>query len=159
MRLDDLVLVYDYYYWATKRILAAASRISQEQFVAPSQYHGDSLRDILVHTLSAERRWRSSWQRRERPPRMSSDEVPTIEALSARWREEEREMRDWLATLGDDDICRASPHPELNDRPLWQYMLHVANHGTQHRSEAAMLLTSYGQSPGDLDLVFFLLEQ
>ncbi len=39
---------------------------------------------------------------------------------------------------------------------LWQLMLHLINHGTQHRSEAAALLTGYGQSPGDLDLILYL---
>jgi uncharacterized damage-inducible protein DinB len=38
---------------------------------------------------------------------------------------------------------------------LWQTMLHVTNHGTQHRSEAAALLTQAGHSPGDLDLIDF----
>ena len=37
-------------------------------------------------------------------------------------------------------------------------LAHLANHGTQHRSEAAMLLTSYGYSPDDLDLIVFLRE-
>ena len=39
---------------------------------------------------------------------------------------------------------------------LWDMMAHVVNHGTQHRSEAAMALTAMGRSPGDLDLLDFV---
>jgi uncharacterized damage-inducible protein DinB len=35
-------------------------------------------------------------------------------------------------------------------------MIHVMNHGTQHRSEAAAILTSFNQSPGDLDFTMYL---
>ena len=43
-------------------------------------------------------------------------------------------------------------------RPSWQMLAHLANHGTQHRSEAAVLLTRAGRSPGDLDMIFFAQE-
>ena len=38
-------------------------------------------------------------------------------------------------------------------------MAHVVIHGTQHRSEAAILLTTAGHSPGELDLIGFFREK
>ena len=43
--------------------------------------------------------------------------------------------------------------------PVWQMLVHVVNHGTQHRAEAATLLTAEGRSPGEIDLIFYAEEQ
>ena len=57
-------------------------------------------------------------------------------------------MRAYLTALRDEDLMRGTI-------PLWRPLLHVVNHGTQHRSEAAVLLTGFGHSPGDLDFTVF----
>ena len=43
--------------------------------------------------------------------------------------------------------------------PVWQMLVHVVNHGTQHRAEAAAILTAEGHSPGELDLFNYAEEQ
>ena len=56
----------------------------------------------------------------------------------------------WLATLDDEWLARTD-----EGVAYWQMLAHVVNHGTQHRAEAAALLTGVGRSPGELDMIFF----
>jgi uncharacterized damage-inducible protein DinB len=94
---------------------------------------------------------------------MEEDAFPTLDVLEQRWNEEERAMRDYLARLTDDDLTDyvryTTDEGEKRERVLWHCLLHVVNHGTQHRSEAAAILTGYGYSPGGLDFTLFLNEQ
>jgi len=71
-------------------------------------------------------------------------------------------MRAFLAGLKDEDldsIIRYTTSGGIQrERVLWHCLFHVVNHGTQHRSEAAVMLTDFGQSPGDIDFPLFLNE-
>jgi len=43
-------------------------------------------------------------------------------------------------------------------RILWHAIGHLVNQVTQHRSEAAVMLTNFGHSPEEVDLIYFLSE-
>jgi uncharacterized damage-inducible protein DinB len=62
--------------------------------------------------------------------------------------------------LTDADMARvygnARPNGHVERLRLSTMMLHVANHGTQHRSEAAAMLTGFGQSPDQLDYIDYI---
>jgi uncharacterized damage-inducible protein DinB len=49
-----------------------------------------------------------------------------------------------------------STEGEPHERALWEAMMHVVDHGIQHKSEAAAILTGMGHSPGDIDLIVYL---
>ena len=155
MRVRDIQALYDYHYWANGRILEAATRVAAEQFDAPAPVPKGSLRGTLVHLLEAERAWLARWEGRPPAPPPPDDDV-TVASLTARWRESEIAVRAYLAGLADDALDRDFRYTrsdgETRVRPFWHTLIHVVNHGTQHRSEAAVLLTLYGASPGDLDL-------
>ena len=69
-------------------------------------------------------------------------------------------MRSYLAGLTDEDLDSIIRYTRTGgtwfETLLWQILLHVINHGTQSRSEAAVLLSQFGHSPGDLDYMIFL---
>lgn len=165
MDLRDVFLLYEYNYWATRRILVAAAPVSSEQFTVATAHSFGSLRGTLVHTLDAEYSWRMLLQHNtiETFREMKDEDFPTFEALEQRWVQEEVLMRDYLASLKDEDVSGivryTTPEGEKRKRVLWHCLLHVVNHGTHHRSEAAAILTNYGYSPGDLDFTVFLNER
>ncbi len=160
MRSDDIRLLYDYNYWATARILAAAAQLDQEEYTAAGASSHGSLRDTLAHTLAAEMTWRCRCQGISPTSLPNGAGFPTLATLQQSWHEEEAAMRGYLATL-DDAALDATIHYKTTkgaplQNPLWHILTHVVNHGTQHRAEAAMMLSSLGHSPGDLDLILFL---
>lgn len=165
MNHQDVLLLYDYNYWATYRILAASAQVSSKQWVAPTLQSFGSLRGTLVHTLDSEHAWRMLLQHNTLDyfRAMQEEHFPTFALLEQRWNEEERSMRNYLASLTDEDLTGivryTTPEGEKRERVLWHCLFHLANHGTQHRSEAAAILTEYGHSPGGLDFTAFLNER
>ena len=165
MNIRDMRTIYDYNYWATRRILDAGTRVSPEQFLASNAHSFGSLRGTLVHTLDGECAWRMLYQHQTLAyfGAMQESAFPTLSVLEQRWNVEERAMRDYLARLTDEDMTGylryTTPEGDKRERLLWHCLLHVVNHGTQHRSEAAAILTGYGYSPGELDFTAFLNDQ
>ena len=90
-------------------------------------------------------------------------DFPTVDTVVQQWQAEEAAMRAYLAGLTDADLVDyiryTTSEGDHRVRLLWHCLFHVVNHGTQHRSEAAAILTGYGYSPGELDFTAFLNEQ
>lgn len=165
MQKSEILMLFDYSYWAQQRIFAAAAKIRNEDFIAPRAYSHGGLRGTLVHALAAEYLWRLRCQERTSPPglQLKEEEFSDLAALRSRWQDEERSMRAYLASLEEAALGQPLRYRFFDgteyEHALWQVLLHVVNHGTQHRSEAAVMLTDLGCSPGNLDLSVYLREK
>ena len=162
MNKQDIFVLYKYNQWANARILNAAASLTPEQFAASASFPHGGLRGTLVHALFAEWIWRRRWEGTSPTQRFNPADFPTVESLRARWLEEEGQLMNFVSAVTDERLNSQFDYRNTSGTPfrqvLWQVMAHVVNHGTQHRSEAAALLTDLGYSPGDLDLITFLIE-
>ena len=150
MQADEIRALYAYDRWATRRVLAQLDGLSAEAWTRPSVVGDRSLGEILVHQLGASQRWRVGFASRgtEEGPSPEREPAPPPGELVARWEAEWQAVDAWLATVDDTFVGY-----EFDGVPVWQMLVHVVNHGTQHRAEAAALLTAEGRSPGELDLI------
>lgn len=160
MKLADIQFLYQYSAWANGRILETATQLSTSQLLAQPLSTSPSIRDILVHTMSAQQIWLSRWQGISLSSLADPSEFATVADIRTHWDQVEADTQSYIASLTDERIQQPLSYQNLSgasfSEPLWQQMTHQVNHATQHRSEAAMLLTEFGASPGEVDVARFM---
>lgn len=147
---DGLRFLNGYERWATGRILDAMAGIDAATWQRPNVVGERGIGGILVHHLGAHQRWRHYLSGSEEQPRPEDEPLIGLVELGERWAAEWAAMDAWLGSLSP-----ATLEVRHEGTAMWQALLHLYNHGTQHRSEVAAVLTDVGRSPGDLDLVDF----
>jgi uncharacterized damage-inducible protein DinB len=146
--------LYEYGAWANERLLARASQLSDAQLRQKRSEGAQPILESFVHLQSADRRWLARWQEIPLPAGLTPIDLPTIAAVRRAGEDLALARRRYIAGL--DDVALAAPirwQDDSETRTLlrWQALVQCANHGSQHRSEIAVMLTDFGHSPGDLD--------
>ena len=159
MTVKDLEELFDYGYWANRKLFDVLSLLTPEQFTQPVAGSYGSIRNTMVHALSAEWGWLGRCGGPARGPRLNPDDYPTVEPLVEAWNKVERYLREFLSTLRDEDLSRDIEfdigRPGKRSMPLGHLMWHAAVHGVHHRGQVALLLRMLGHAPGDFDMLFY----
>ncbi len=156
MRKDDVALLFDYLFWLRDRILAAAAQLPLTDFTSTETVATRDLRATLVHELDVQWSWRERLGAGAFPDAddLKPQDYETVAAVADHWRREEAEMRRWLDSLTEEQLG-APPPGKPDELLLWYYAMHLLSHGIQQFSEAAVLLTQAGHSPGDTGFLQF----
>lgn len=152
--------LYQYNAWANARILDNAAKLSAEQLDAETSVNFNSVHNALVHILSVQWLWLMRWQSRSPMALFDPGDFPDFNSVCTRWSQIDRDTQDFISICTESDLVRVVSYRNFQNEewayPLWQQMLHQSNHATQHRSEVALVLTTWGFSPGPLDFLYFV---
>jgi uncharacterized damage-inducible protein DinB len=163
MTAKDLEVLYDYSYWANRKLFDVIVQLTTEQFTRAVAGSYGSIRNTIVHALSAEAGWLERCGGPKRGPRLNPADFPTVESVVQAWNRVEVQVRQFLATLKDEDLARnaeySTDRSEKLSMPLGELLQHAANHGVHHRGQVALLLRLLGHAPGDLDMLLYYAEK
>ena len=132
------------------------TQLSHEQFTQGVDYSHGSVRDQIFHLISVDDTWFSDLRGVALPNPLNPTEFPDLESISTHWNNVEQNMRDYLAELRDDMLSTKPLEGEDKDLVLWQVLLHVVNHGTDHRAQLLRSLNDLGVKTTSQDYIFFV---
>jgi uncharacterized damage-inducible protein DinB len=159
MTVKDFEDLFEYSSWANTRLFEVFARLTPEQFTETVAGSYGSIRNTMVHVLSAEWGWVDRCGGAPRGPALVGADYPTLTSLVDLRRNVEAHLRAFLAQLRDEDLDRlveftlgSGPKQAMR---LGDLMHHAAIHGVHHRGQVALLLRLLGQVPGNFDILFF----
>ncbi len=160
MSAEQIRTLYAYTSWANGQIFDAAADLDEARLEADAGASFGSVRDTLVHVVSAQRTWLARARRQANPDDLRADTFSNLAAIRDAWMAIDADTRDFVEGLDEADLSETVSYVNSQGRPnaypLWQILVHQANHAAQHRSEVALVLTRFGHSPGWLDFLYYL---
>ena len=159
MDLDWIKALYTYNRWANARIFDALSTLPHQHYTMDMHSSHRSVRDTLVHIISAEWSWLMRVKGTSPKAMWSPSDFPTISALRTRWSEVAREQAEFIASITEESlktpITYVNTQGETFTYPLWQILQHVVNHSSYHRGQVTTLLRQLDSEPIATDFLVF----
>jgi uncharacterized damage-inducible protein DinB len=160
MTIHGLLELYDYSYWANAQLFPVLAQLTDAEFTREVAGGYGSIRNTLVHMMSAESGWLERCGGPHRGERLNPTDFPTIESVVQRWAMYEAQMRQFLASLTDADLTRSVAYtiPPLGISGagrVGELLHHAVNHNIHHRGQVTLLVRALGHVPVNVDILFY----
>jgi uncharacterized damage-inducible protein DinB len=148
--------LYEYHFAENRKIWDRyVTQLSLAQFTPAADYSHGSVRDQIIHLISVHDTRFSDLRGMAVPQPLSPADLPDLESIRGHWDAVERNMRDCLSELRDEMLFTNPLGGEDRELILWQVLLHVVNHGTDHRAQLLRLLNDLGVETASQDYISF----
>jgi uncharacterized damage-inducible protein DinB len=151
--------LFAYHWHTTQQLLDCAAKLDPAEYSAHPGYGRGSIHTLLFHVLRTDDSWRRGLESGEQQAPLPPEEFPDLAALQQGFAAEQAAWQRYLDGLSaeeiEGEIELTNYRGETDFVPFWRTLQHLILHGMQHHTEVAQLLTDKGQSPGDIDFIFY----
>jgi len=156
MSVEMIQLFIEYHIDMTRRIWDAINEITDEQFLAEDTYSRGSMRNLMVHLASTDRRWLTGLKNQEDVGHLTLEDYTTRAQAREAFESTAKDLAEYVSTLAVDVLNNPTDKVE---QPQWQILLHLVNHGTDHRATVLQQLNEFSIKTFPQDFVIWLWER
>ena len=140
--------LYRHSAWATERLIEVCETLSDEQLDAPRENAAGSIRETLVHTLSAEQYYLSRVSSYLPADRVQEgEEFPGFGVLKRAARANGEALVAAAATHTPDDVVPGRGSDTFSEADASVFLIQAMNHSAEHRTQILSILTTLGHGP------------
>jgi uncharacterized damage-inducible protein DinB len=151
--------LFAYHWHTTQRLMECAASLGEADYKNDPGYGHGSVHRLLFHVLRTDQGWRLGLERGRQLSSLREENFPDLKSLQTGFKGEQAAWQALLDRLDaediEGDIQLTTWRGDVVTFARWRILEHVVLHGMQHHSELAQLLTAKGQSPGNIDFIFF----
>ena len=148
---DSLTTLFQHHLWANLRLLERCAGLTSEQLDASIAGTFGSIRETLLHIVTAEQSYFSRISTGQ-PFRRPDDAPPlTIAEMVDAARATGSGLIAWAPRVQAGDMVQINWDGTLRDVPKTILLTQAINHATEHRAQIMATLTQSGIEPPELD--------
>ena len=135
------------------RLLDVCRGLTDEQLEATVEGTYGTIGATLVHVAGGQQSYAARFFRRERPQRLAETPFPGFDTLTAAFDDGNRLLEQAAAEADTDSFIELEDDDGVTAwrMPRSLLLLQAINHGTEHRSQIATLLTHIGMTAPEMD--------
>jgi uncharacterized damage-inducible protein DinB len=143
---------FTYNLWANLRLLDACAHLSDAQLDATTSGTFGSVRETLMHLFAAEEGYARHWHFTGASPTPRLKELTTFPGFDELRRRAERSGKELIAVAEQGELNQILYLDEgTYEAPIIVVLIQAINHGIDHRSQIATLLSQQDIELPDLD--------
>lgn len=161
MTVAELLDLFEYNQWAHERILEAAAGLETDEYARQAGGSFPSLRSTVEHLLAVEVVWLSRWEGHSLGDAPDFSGCSDALALWSIWTSFWKRQFAFLNELTEESLSTPVAIRTRSGietvQPLRDTMIHVVNHSTYHRGQAASQIRIAGGKPPSTDYFMYCL--
>jgi len=158
MTVDLIQSMFEYHYARLRQVWDSIMALDEERFFDDVPYSLGSLRNHMMHLIDDDIGWISLVEGKDRPPQLSPENFTSRDDVRRKYDETEKHILSVINGIDKDRLQQIFVwKPPFAQEKQYvtgeQILIHVVNHGTDHRAQVLRVLHDFGATTFDQDVM------